>query len=800
MKFTYKLKISTLSLAICLLGVTINNPLYSFEKTHLNTDIKNHFIASAVSGYITDTNGTPIAQANITIEGTSLGTVTNERGYFFIGGLEQGTYTIKVAYVGMETQTKKIIVTTNTEIKVDFTLKQQNEILNEVVVESNQNKFSKKESKTVSHMPISYMQNPQVYSVISKDVMQEQLVTDVQGALVNTPGVSNLVESVGSGGVGLTMYMRGFSTGVNMRNGMATTFVTMTDPVNLERLEVIKGPSATLFGSTLTSYSGLVNRVTKKPYSSFGGEVGYSLGSFGLSRITADINTPLNKDKTVLFRLNAAKHNEKSFQNLGHQNNYAVTPSLTYLVNDRLTLNIEAELFHTNRPSNYIGINKADDGSGVTANSFDELDYNFDFSFGSDQLQSEADVFNVFAQAIYQISDNWTSQTNISTANTDNNANYLFLTYLTDSSIRRMPMNIVSNFNSTQIQQNFNGTMKFGNVENKILVGLDYYYLTTKDRRTRYVYDVISPQDTDADINYQSYLTTLGETDPYARVTREQETYSAYVSDVITIADRLNIMASLRVDHYKNKEADYDQTAFSPKLGITYEVMKDQLTLFGNFMDGFQNVDPSETDGVAVTYDPEHATQIEGGVKADLFNNKLALTASYYDITVRDIVRSVPDPNNIGVFNAVQDGTQNSKGLELEVIANPLTGWNIIAGYGYNESRYTKADIDVEGNKPYSTPYNVANFWTSYNFSKGTLKGFGLGFGGNYVGESYFNDANTFTLPEYTVINSTIFYDQPKYRIGFKLNNITNEEYWAASYWAQPQKTRNFVVNFTYKF
>ncbi|GLB53155.1 TonB-dependent receptor [Neptunitalea chrysea] len=796
MKFPQHIKELHLTLTCTLLALVLTTPQFSNATTQkTSTSFRKH-LTNSVSGHVTDSYGNPVVQANISIEGTALGTTTDAKGYFFISGVPDGTYSLKVAYVGLETQTKKMIVTDNTELVLNFTLKEQNEVLNEVVVEANQNKYSKKESKMVSRMPITYMQNPQVYSVITKQVLVDQMVADVNSALQSAPGASNIVGSVGSGGVGLSLYLRGFSTSVNMRNGMATNFVTTADMANVESLEIIKGPSATLFGSTLTSYGGLVNKVTKKPFSTMKGEVAYYLGSFGLSRITADLNAPLNEEKTVLFRINAAKHNEKSFQNYGHQKNYAVMPSLTYLASDRLTLNIEAELYHTNRPSNYFGIS-----SGVTATSFDGLDYDFDYSYGSDQLQSEADVFNVFAQAEYKLSDNWTSQTNISTANTDNSANYLFLTFLDNSQVRRMPMNIESNFNSTQVQQNFTGTMNFGNVENKLLVGLDYFYLTTKDKRTRFVYDIITPDDPEVDINYQSYLATLGENDPYASVKREQETYSAYFSDVLTIADRLNIMAALRVDHFIDKTTDFDQTSLSPKFGATYEIIKDELTAFGNFMDGFSNVTPEETaNNSTQTYKPEHATQWEGGIKADLFDNKLSFTASYYDIKVRNIVRSVPDANNIGVYNAVQDGTRNSKGVDLEVIANPIAGWNIIAGYGYNESRYTKADENVEGNRPYSTPYNVANFWTTYKFMSGNLEGFGIGLGGNYVGDSYLDDANTFTIPEHTVVNGTVFFEKPKYRIGFKLNNIGNTEYWAANYWAQPQKTRNFVVNFTYKF
>jgi iron complex outermembrane receptor protein len=107
------------------------------------------------------------------------------------------------------------------------------------------------------------------------------------------------------------------------------------DAVNIEKIEVIKGPSATLFGSTLTSFGGLVNRVTKKPYDVFGLEVGHTVGNYDLNRTTVDLNTPLGSN--VAFRLNSAYNYEGSFQNYGQSRTFAVAPSLSIKANDKLS-------------------------------------------------------------------------------------------------------------------------------------------------------------------------------------------------------------------------------------------------------------------------------------------------------------------------------------------------------------------------------------------------------------------------------------------------------------------------------
>ncbi len=140
--------------------------------------------------------------------------------------------------------------------------------------------------------------------------------------------------------------MRGFAVQPSMINGIAGISNGSIDPANIEHIETIKGPSGTLFGSSLISFGGLINIVTKKPYDHFGGEVSYTGGSFGLHRVTADINTPLTANKSVLFRLNAAYHHENSFQDAGFRKSLFVAPSFTFNVNDRLTIDLNAEIYN----------------------------------------------------------------------------------------------------------------------------------------------------------------------------------------------------------------------------------------------------------------------------------------------------------------------------------------------------------------------------------------------------------------------------------------------------------------------
>jgi iron complex outermembrane receptor protein len=174
-------------------------------------------------------------------------------------------------------------------------------------------------------------------------------------------------------------------------------------------------------------------------------------------------------------------------------------------------------------------------------------------------------------------------------------------------------------------------------------------------------------------------------------------------------------------------------------------------------------------------------------------------TLSYYRINLTNVLRAIPG----SAIGSVQDGTQNSKGFEAEIIASPVSALNIIAGFSYNDSKYTKADADVEGLRPNTagSPY-LGNFYASYRLPQTAVKGLGVGFGGNYASKNKVINSvsqGTFSLPSYTLFNSSVFLDRSKYRFGLSVNNLTNKQYYTGFTTINPQRLRQFVLSATYK-
>ncbi|WP_025144232.1 TonB-dependent receptor [Pedobacter jeongneungensis] len=756
-----------------------------------------------ITGRITITDGSSAQGVTVKLKELKKATVSDADGKFELKNLPFGKYTVQMLRVGFDGSTQTVEVTSenpvaNLELKLDYSSQK----LEEVIVSTGGNRFAKKESEDVSKMQLKNMENPQVYSVVSKELMKEQVITDYNSAFKNVPG-AGIAEVRNQGRT--TNISRGFATPQLVRNGVGSFTYTTIDPANLERIEVIKGPAATLFGSTISSFGGLFNRVTKKPFDTFKGEISYSGASYDLNRLTADVNTPLNEEKTALLRINTALHSERSFQDAGFYKNYLIAPSFSYAVNDRLTLSLDVEMSGS-KATSPTRLVIAPTLVNLKARSITDLGIPYKLSFANNTVSYTSQQYNIFAQAKYKISEQWKSQTVVSRTRSSSEGYTVALSLLTDSTLRQQVTNQDNPFYGTDIQQNFNGDFKIGSLRNRVVLGVDFYSLRALRNDATVNMPALNFKKPGAAYNNFNLtkVAPLFNTATYLnQVSNDETTYSAYASDVLNVTDRLLIMAGVRVDRYFNggtydastdiTKGKYNQTAFSPRFGAVYQIVKDRVSVFGNYMNGFSNNGGSDFDGN--TFKPSYANQFEGGAKFDL--DKITATFSYYDIKVTNTLYDDVAHANF----SLQDGTQLSKGFEAEIIANPVPGLNIVAGYTYNDSKYTKANASVEGLRPATAGApKMANLWISYRLINGPAQGLGFGFGGIY-GSSY-NQVNTvafkFSIPSYTVLDAAVFYDKPKYRIGLKVDNLTNEQYWSFRYAAQtPAK---ITGNFTFKF
>lgn len=748
----------------------------------------------SIKGTVHTSDGKPAESLNIVLENSGRGTIVNQAGVFSFNNVPTGSYTLTASFIGLITQKKEVTVIAGKTVLVDLILAENKAQLQEVVVRAYPNRITNKESEMIARMPIRNLENPQVYNIVGKELLKDQVVTNMTDALKSAPGIAPL--SYPSGGI--AVISRGFSTSIGARNGLQSDLGrSSADVSNIERIEFIKGPSGTLFGANISSFGGVVNLVTKRPDENFFGNVGLTVGSFQLSRLTADINTPLNEEKTVLLRINTALHRQNSFSEFGFSNNFAFAPSLLYKVNDKLTVLLDAEIYNANgtRPT-YTIINP-----GTGYKSFKDIPLKYRQSLYNDDLDSKTYTQKYFVDIKYKINSHWTSSTDLAYMNEQTNYSYqTYNTWIAKDSVSRWAgiWGPITNtyFNA---QQNITGKFTTGALKHTLLAGVSYtnYYSKGMGKYSpdfdtvdvRQSYEQITRAYADKILLQPENVSSRGVT--------KNEYMGAYVSEVLNVGDRLYTMLSLRFDRYTQANGGffgdkYKQNALSPKLGVVYQVVKNKVSLFANYINGFQNSQPIEQpDGSILNIKPIYANQWEAGVKSELLNGRINTTVSYYTINIDNALRT--DNNHF----TRQDGKQQSRGVELDFLANPVRNLNIMLGYGYNENKIIRAS-ENEGNTVAGAPHHIASYWISYKLSTGALKYFGAGVGGNYVSKNYFDDANTITIPGYHVINASLFHETAKWRLGFKLNNIGNKEYWDAYGIYYP--TRNFTADIAIKF
>ncbi len=779
----------------------------------------------SISGLVRTSDGQAAEFVSVSVKGTTKGALTDKTGNYVIKGVKPGTHTIVAFYLGLVKQEQAVEVKAGETALAEFSLNENAAQLQEVTVHANREKTS------VAKMPLKNLENPQVYSTVSSEIMKQQIITNYDDALRNVPGISRTWESTGRAGDGAAYFaLRGFEAQTTLVNGLPGLTSGNLDPANIEEIQVIKGPSGTLFGGSFYGYGGFINTITKKPHFTQAGEVTYNVGSFGLNRITADINTPISKNEKIALRVNTAYHSENSFQDAGFKKSFFLAPSLLYEVNDRLTFQFMTEILQEERAVAPIFFH-SDRSSLLDFKTIKALNLNNNLSFTSNDLTIKNPRFNLQGQMLYKLSDKWSSQTVVSRGSVKSDGIYTYIwdDVAGDNNFSQYFHNEDQTTNTTDIQQNFNGDFQIGNMRNRLLVGLDYFQRSVIAGGSGWAFArSVTPQ---GGVNYVDpysgdtlapvYMTKASVSQLLAGTEGgssniSNSASSIYASDVLNITPNLMAMVSLRADYFDSKgeksdpEDDFSQWALSPKFGLLYQPILDKVSVFANYMNAFINVAPqqvADADGSNTrvkSFKPEHADQFEYGIKTNLLSNQLHATLSVYDIKVSD--RVMPDPNN--PRNVIQGGKVGSTGFELELSSSPVRGLNLIAGYSHNKTQIIAGDKEDFYSEPGRAPggqgpQNLANFWATYQFSKGKLKNFGLGLGGNYASEYKVIDnskTGVFNLPSYTLVNASIFYNTTHYRFALNVNNLTNESYYIGYWSVNPQKPRNVAASFAYKF
>lgn len=768
-----------------------------------------------VEGRVTTTDNQPAAGVSVDLRGTGKGTITDESGFFQLRNVKPGNYVLVVSFVGLETKEQPVTVKESQTAQLSLSLVEDARQLQAVIIQSRKSLNEKPVS--IGKIAIAPMDLPQSIAVIGGEVLRDQQAQRLSDVIKNVNGVY-LSTTRASTQENFSARGYSFSSTNLFKNGARVNSGSMPEMSSLEKVEVLKGSAAILYGQVAPG--GVVNMVTKQPKFRQGGEVSMRIGSYDLYKPAFDIYGPLSGK--VAYRLNGTFESAGSYRDHVSSERFYVNPSLLFKLGSRTELVVEGDyLKHKFTPD--FGIGSLDNTRipDVPRNTF----------YGTPWQHAETQQATATATVKHQINDAWTLNSSVSYQNY--NRDY-YSTERIQAALNgdwRRPLGRTYTEEDYYTGQlNLNGKVKTGKLQHTILAGVDVdHYLTNNIAFNQPAYyDTINILDP----NKYVQRTDIPVAEKIRSVDIPMNRYGVYVQDLIKLSSKFNVLAGLRYTYVQTKAADstnlltgaqskgVDKTdkALSPRLGLVYKP-SEYTSVFASYSNSFSTNSGVDVDGN--TLKPSIIDQFEVGVKNDFLGGRLSANITAYRIVNNNLAQTAPflkdgvTPNNNTAIKALT-GQTTSDGVELDLSGQPVAGLWLMAGYSYNYMRYTKTPEAkgnyIEGERLVNTPAHTANASAFYTFRNTALKGLKIGATANYVGERYGGWNNTkgqtqtysrlMKVDGFATVDLSAGYTINKVSVMAKLSNLTNtySYYLHENYSINPIPPRQFVATVAYRF
>jgi iron complex outermembrane receptor protein len=301
---------------------------------------------SQLRGIVKDLQLQSVPGVSVRLIELNKGKLSDANGQFIFQSLKPGTYTLQASFVGFKTLKQKITLEEGKTLSLGLELLETSTDLKEIVVVGYVSQNEK--PVTIGKLPIRPMDLPQSIVTLDKSLLDGQQVKTMSDVLMNTNGV---YISGASGGYQEEISARGFSMASSntFKNGMRYSNGMMSELSGIEKVEILKGSAAILFGNVAAG--GVLNLVTKKPKFTFGGEMGIRTGSWGLIKPTLDIYGGISSK--VAARLNASYEQSNSFRAGVSSERIYVNPSFLFKINSKTELLVEGDYLADERTPDF---------------------------------------------------------------------------------------------------------------------------------------------------------------------------------------------------------------------------------------------------------------------------------------------------------------------------------------------------------------------------------------------------------------------------------------------------------------
>lgn len=564
---------------------------------------------------------------------------------------------------------------------------------------------------------------------------------------------------------------------------------------NIERVEVLKGPAAVLYGRG--SQGGIVNRVSKAPEHGRRSTIEAQGGSQDLRSLYADLSA--DPSDTLSLRLNLGNEDKNSFRDgIDGNHRQLLAPSMSWQITPELNWLVQYEYSRYDRTPD-----RGIPGNPLTGR---PADVSRKTTYGDTQR----DYINDRAESLrsrlnYELNDQWQLRHTFSLFTLESDFDNTYLTAyrpaagLVDRQRWQQDLSTRNLYNTIELE----GHVETFGLEHTLLVGLE---MGEQRRNSLLSQGVGVPS-----VPLQG-ATASQQHNGIMRVSSNNhtdvESRGIYLQDQIRLNDQWQLLAGVRFDQFevdttnklRNISEKQKDNSFSPRIGVVYTPWQDHSfyaswsKTYSPVGGGLIGITPGAA-GNANQTDPEQTRQKEIGVKSEWFDERLSTTLAIYELELYN--RRTRDPINPELIQL--SGLQRSRGIELTATGNVVGNWYVRGGIGLQDATIVKDNNGQQGNRINDVAKRNASLFVTWKPELGWYAETGL----TLVGDRYADNQNTVILPGYGRWDALAGYRTHDWDVRAALSNITDKTYYSSATSAaqiQVGDPRSLVVTGTYSF
>lgn len=647
---------------------------------------------------------------------------------------------------------------------------------------------------------------PQSVRIMSRQTLDDLGATRIDDALDYVGGISR---QNNFGGLWDNVAIRGLAGDINngmplLLNGFSGNrgFNGPRDTANVERIEFLKGPAASLYGTS--EPGGTINVVTKKPLWKAAHSAELYAGSDDFYRAALDSTGPLGE--RLAYRLNVAVENRGSFRDHVDTQRAIIAPAFTWKLAPSTRLDYSGEVLRHETPLDR-GVVAIGNRLGAVPRS----------RFLGEPADGDIRIDNQTHQVAleHMFDSRWSTRIGLSYKEGKLKG------YSTEAqpalqpderTLRRQRRYRDYASDDVTLQAELIGRLQAGAVAHELLAGMETFRFDFDQRMLRanptaaapYAIDVFNP------VYGQPLPAPLPNTD----TSEEQKNLAFYLQDTMSLGEHWRLLAGVRFDRYDQSllnnrtgaRSDQSPTATSPRLGISY-LPNAQWTLFANAGKSFRPNNGSSAS--AAPFDPESGRAAEVGAKWENAARTLGATLALYDIRKKNVLTA--DPVNAGF--SIAAGEVRSRGMDFDLSGQISRHWRLNASLAYVDAAVERDNQLEAGGRLLNIPRVNGSILAMYEdaFGDGTRYGIGGGFtySAKRLGEARTQaqaaaGVPAFELPSYTVARLAAYWRiSPTLRLSLDVENLFDKTYYTSSFqrtWVSVGNPRTVVLGLQAKF